>query len=270
MKFCPKCGSELNEGAKFCPSCGFQIVAPQQAPPPPPPPAPEPGPTRPVQEPVYEQAKQASHVFSDAVTGKTNLIQRVINILTKPKEEWLVINTEQPNTISLIVGYALILALIPAIASFLRYGVIGTTIWGVTYRSISTGIMQALIILIGAGVGTYLFAWVIDLLAPSFESEKNMGKSLQLATYSSTPVWILGILNLIGVLGSLAVFLGAIYSIYLLYIGIPVLKKTPAEKATGYLVISIIAYIVIYFVVAMILGLILGIFFVARGGFRAF
>jgi hypothetical protein len=266
MKFCPQCGSEVNEGVKFCATCGFQIGSPQETPPPPN----EPEPVKQVQEPVYDQAKQAKSAFTDAVSGKTNLVQRVINILTKPKQEWIVIESEQPNTINLLVGYALVLALIPAIAVFIKWGIIGNTIWGVTSRSISMGIMQALIQLIGAGIGVYLFAWVIDLLAPSFESGKNMGKSLQLATYANTPIWVLGILNLVGVLGSLVIFLGAIYSIYLLYIGIPILKKTPADKVTGYLVISIIALIVIYFVVAMILGLFFGLFFINGGGLRGF
>jgi hypothetical protein len=270
MKFCPQCGTELNEGAKFCTTCGFQLKVQEQAPTPTPPPPPAPEPPKPDQrnESNYEQATQATQAFSDAISGKTNLFQRVINILTKPKDEWQVINNETPNVINLIVGYALVLSLIPAIALFIRYGLIGTTVWGVTYRNFGTAIMQALIQVISAGVGVYLFAWVIDLLASSFESEKNMGKSLQLAAYSYTPVWILGILNLIGLLGSLAVFLGAVYTIYLLYLGIPVLKRTPKDKVTGYLVISIIAMLVIYFVVAMILGAILGLIFVTGGGFR--
>jgi hypothetical protein len=264
MNYCPQCGSEVIEGVKFCASCGYQIVSQQEAPPPV---TPETEPLKHTQEPVYEQASSA---FTNAVTGKTNLVQRVINILTKPKQEWVVIDAEQPNTINLLVGYALVLALIPAIAVFIKYGIIGTTLWGDTHRNLGTGIMHALIQLIGAGVGVYLFAWVIDLLAPSFESGKNMGKSLQLSTYANTPIWVLGILNLFGTLGSLVVFLGAIYSIYLLYIGIPIIKKTPPEKVTGYLVISIIALLVIYFVVAMILGVILGLFFVTGGGMRGF
>jgi len=271
MKFCPQCGNELNEGARFCASCGYQIPSQQQAPPPPPPADPDPEPVKPRQEPVYDhQAKEATNAFKDAVSGKTNLAQRVINILTKPKEEWQVINDEHPNAMKLIVGYALVLALIPAVAIFIRYSLIGTTVWGATYRSIGGGIMQALIQLIGAGVGIYLFSYVIDLLAPSFESEKNMGKSIQLATYSITPVWVLGILNLFGLLGSLVVFLGSLYALYLLYLGIPIMKKTPQDKIVGYLVISIIAYLVIYFVVALILGLILGLFFVTGGGARMF
>lgn len=30
MKFCPKCGKELKEGAQFCASCGAQIGNPNQ------------------------------------------------------------------------------------------------------------------------------------------------------------------------------------------------------------------------------------------------
>lgn len=264
MKFCPQCGAEISETAKFCTSCGYQIQSQQEAPPPPPAtPAPEP-------EPVYEQAKQATNVFTEAVTGKTNLIQRVINILVRPKTEWQVIDNEQPNTMKLLAGYVFVLALIPAVALFIRYGIIGNTVWGITYRNVGGGIVQALVTLIGAVAGIYIFAYVVDLLATSFDSAKNMGKSLQLAAYSITPVWVLGILNILGTSGSLFVFLGALYSLYLLYTGIPILKKTPSDKVVGYMIISLIAYIVIYFVLALILGLILGLFIVSGSGFRAF
>jgi len=48
-----------------------------------------------------------------------------------------------------------------------------------------------------------------------------------------------------------------------MYLGIPVMKRTPQDKVTGYLVISIIALFVIYLVVALILGLLLGLVFVS-------
>ncbi len=267
MKFCPQCGSELKEGAKFCASCGFQIVAPPTASTPPP--APEPQASWQPQEPVYDQAKQATHAFSEAVSGNTNLVQRVISIITRPKQEWLAINNERPDTMKLLAGYALILALIPAIASFIAYGLIGTSIMGYTYRNISTGIMQAITQLLTAVVGVYLLAWVIDLLASSFDSEKNMGKSLQLAVYSSTAQWVGGILLIIPGLRWLSIVAG-LYAIYLLATGLPVLKKTPQDKVVGYLVLTIIAMLVIGFILALIFVAILGIFFVTGGGLRGF
>ncbi|PKO95257.1 MAG: hypothetical protein CVU14_11790, partial [Bacteroidetes bacterium HGW-Bacteroidetes-9] len=129
MKFCTNCGSEVREGVKFCPSCGTPLNTGtnEQASSPPPPPVYQ-------QEPVYEQANEAKNAFADAITGKTNLIQRVINIITKPKQEWNVIAGEQPNTMKLIGGYALILALIPAISSIIKYGIIGVSFMGYTSR----------------------------------------------------------------------------------------------------------------------------------------
>jgi hypothetical protein len=253
MKFCPNCGAELKPEAKFCASCGtpISVVTPPQAEP-----IPQPQPNYQQQEPVYEQAKEATSAFKEAITGKTNLVQRVINILTKPKEEWLVIEAEQPNAMKLIGGYALILALIPAVSAFIKYGFMGSS----TYF-FATGIQKGLTQFLSAVIGVYLLAWVINELAPSFDSEKNFGRSLQLAVYASTPQWVGGILILVSPgLG----WLFGLYAIYLLAIGIPVLKKTPQDKVVGYVALTIISMIGIGLVLALIFAFILGLVFVSN------
>jgi hypothetical protein len=255
MKFCPQCGSELKEEAKFCPSCGFKIVSQQQAPPP------EPA------QPTF-QPKEATNAFTDAITGKTNLVNRVSNILIKPKVEWPVINNEQPNTMKLIFGYAFILALLPALVSFIKYGIIGISYMGYTSRSIATGIQTGLVQLLSAVIGVYVLALIIDMLAPSFDSQKNFGRSLQLAVYSSTPQWIAGILVIFSVKASVLIGLLSLYAIYLLVTGMPVIKQTPKEKVAGYVIVTIIVMILLSLLLALILGAILGLFFV--GSVRGF
>jgi hypothetical protein len=263
MKFCPNCGAKLEQEVKFCAACGTSIVS---APP---------SPVQPVnqqdqgylqQEPVYQQTREAANAFTEAIQGKTNLIQRAINIITKPKEEWLVVSQEQPNTIKLIGGYAFVLALIPAISAFVKYGVIGVSIMGYESQSISGGIQTALIQLLSAIIGVYLLAWVIDSLAPSFNSQRNFGRSLQLAVYSATPQWLAGILLLFSVTASVLIMLIGLYAIYLLAVGMPVLKGTPQEKVVGYVALTIIAMIGISFLLALILGAVLGLFFVQNIG----
>lgn len=255
MKFCTSCGSELREGVKFCPSCGKPIQAESQPQPPvnqpvtPPPP------------PVYQAPQPAYEEPVYGTTKHTNLIQRVINIITKPKEEWRVIASEKPDTTKLLVGYALILAAIPAIASFIKFGVIGVTYWGYTSRSIAGGIQYGLVQLLSALIGVYILAWIIDLLAPSFDSKKDFGRSLQLAVYSTTPQWLAGILLILGTSMSILVLVIGLYAIYLLAVGMPVIKETPKEKVVGYVVVTIIAMIVLTFVVALIIGAIVGLFF---------
>jgi hypothetical protein len=267
MKFCPNCGAELKPEAKFCAACGTPIAVTT---PPPVQPAPPPQTTyQQQQEPVYEHAREASSAFKEAISGKTNLVQRVINIITKPKQEWEVIATEQPNAMKLIGGYALILALIPALSAFIKYGIIGMSFMGYTTRSIASGIQTGLIQLLSAVIGVYLLAWVIDLLAPSFESQKNFGRSLQLAVYASTPQWVAGILLLLSTTMSMLIMLIGLYAIYLLAVGMPILKGTPKDKVIGYVALTIVAMIVIGLLMALILGGILGLFFVGSyGGFK--
>jgi hypothetical protein len=268
MKFCTSCGAELKPGAKFCATCGtpVNVETPppaQPAPPPPPPPVYQ------QQAPVYNQARDAGNAFTEAISGKTNLIQRVINIITRPKQEWYVIASEQPNAMKLIGGYALVLALIPALSSFIKYGIIGFSFMGYSSRSIASGIQFGLVQFLSALIGVYLLAWVIDLLAPSFDSQKNFGRSLQLAVYSSTPQWIAGILLILGTGLSVLIMLIGLYAIYLLAVGMPIIKNTPKEKVVGYVVLTIVAMIVIGLIVALIITAFIGLFFVgSAAGFR--
>jgi len=259
MKFCPNCRAELKPEAKFCIACGTPIVATSATPVEPT--TSQPQPYYQQAEPVYEQAREATNAFSDAITGKTNLVQRVIKILTKPKEEWQVIATEKPEAMKLIGGYALILALIPAVSAFIHYGIIGTTEnMGFSDRSISTGLIEGLTQLFSTVIAIYLLSYIIDWLAPSFESEKNFGKSLQLAVYSNTAMWVSGILIIIPGLRLISILAGLIYSIYLFTNGLPVLKGTNKDKVAGYTALTIIAMIIILSVMEFIFGNIIELF----------
>ena len=189
-----------------------------------------------------------------------NIINRVKNILLTPKTEWDVINGETPNTQNTFVTYVVPLVAIGAIASFIGWGFIGKSYgiagYGWKLVGVSLGIRYAIISLIGGIAGTFLTAVVIDALAPTFKSEKNFGKSFQLAAYSFTAGWIGGVFNILPSLAIIGSLFG-LFGLYLLYIGLPKLKKTPKEQVTGYFVASLVTMIVATFVIALILAAIL-------------
>ena len=186
-----------------------------------------------------------------------NLINRVKNILITPAKEWDVINGEQPNTPGIITGYVLPLAGAAAVAAFIGYGLIGFNIgFGFRMKGMDWGLYQAITVLAGALLSVFVSAFVIDALAPSFGSEKNMGKSVQLVAYSFTPSWIGGLLAILpslAIIGSLA----GLYGLYLMYVGLPKLKKTPADKQVSYFVVSLIVMIVVFIVIGLILSKVL-------------
>ncbi|MFA6234038.1 MAG: Yip1 family protein [Bacteroidota bacterium] len=177
-----------------------------------------------------------------------NLVDRAKNIIVSPKTEWEVIANEPADVGAIFMGYVLPMALIPAIASFIGYGFIGIGF----LSGISVGIAYALISLFSSLIGVFVLAFVIDLLAPSFGSEKNMGRAMQLVAYAYTPMWIGGILNILPVIGWLGGLFG-LYGIYLMYLGFPPMMKTPTDKVIVYMIVAVIVLMIVYFVVAGIL-----------------
>lgn len=177
-----------------------------------------------------------------------NLVDRAKNIIVTPKTEWDAVSAEEPNIQQILFGYVLPLALIPTVAVIIGWGMIG--IFGFT--SFTYGIAMGLVQLINAFLSVLVAGFVIDMLASSFGSQKNMGRAVQLVAYSMTPIWIAGILNILPTIGWLAGLVG-LYGLYLMYLGLAPLMKTPEDKKVGYLVVSIIILVVVYFVIAAIL-----------------
>ena len=181
-----------------------------------------------------------------------NLFDRAKNIILTPNKEWDVISTETPDTGKIITSYVLPLAGLAAIAAFVGYALIGVSALGYKEIGINSGLYHAVTILISALVSVFVCAFVIDALAPSFGSEKNMGRSVQLVAYAYTPAWIGGLLYILPVIGWIGGLFG-LYGLYLLYIGMPKLKKTPADKQIGYFIVSLLVIIVVYVIIAWIM-----------------
>lgn len=175
------------------------------------------------------------------------LIDRVKNILLTPKTEWPVIAGETANVQSLFTGYILILAAIGPLALALRSGIFGIGL-GLAVVSYVVGVAMV-----------YVMAWIIDALAPTFGGEKNFVRSLQLIAYSYTAAWVAGIFHLIPFIGGILALAAAIYSFYTLYLGIPLMKKCPQEKAVVYTIVVVLCGIVVGIVIFNVLfSLILG------------
>lgn len=187
-----------------------------------------------------------------------NIVDRVKRILVSPAAEWPVIAAETTPTQALITGYVLPLAAISAIASFIGQVLIGMSVMGTTYRTpVVTGIVMAVWAIAAAVIGVFVCAYIINAFAPTFGATKSDPQALKVAAYSFTPVWVLGILQIIPVLGMLAI-LGLFYAAYLMYLGLTIVMKAPDDKAIGYTAVVIIVAIVVMFVMAAIGGLFFG------------
>lgn len=184
---------------------------------------------------------------------------RVTKILTDPKGEWNVIEAESTTTDKLYKGYIVPLAAIPAIAHFIGGTFIGTTTFLGTYRTpIVSGLVQMCISYVLTLAMVYVAALIVNKLAPTFNSTPSDMQALKLVAYSETPVWIAGVLYIIPTLGMLGALIGGLYAIYIFYLGLPVMMKTPQDKVIPYMVVSAIVVIVLAVIVGAVAALFIG------------
>ena len=183
-----------------------------------------------------------------------DIVTRAKNMITNPKVEWNVIAAEQPNTAQIIMQYVLPLTLLGAIAAFIGYGLIGFSILGVHVSGVSWGIYYAIDKIVIGILSVFVTAYVVDLLAPSFGSEKNLGRSIQLVSYGGTPALLAAIFAILPFIAGIVAIAGAVYSVYLWYLGLGPIKKTPEDKKVVYLIVAFLVLIVVYFLIGMILS----------------
>lgn len=188
------------------------------------------------------------------------LVERVKAILTAPKAEWPVIAEEQATVKSLYLGYIMLLAAVPPVFGFIEYSLIGRSFLGVHVRiGIGAGIGSMIVGWILALIGVYVVAWIIKALAHTFGGQPDQVQALKAIAYAYTASWVAGIGNVIPWIGWLIIIAGGIYSIYLLYLGLPHTMKCPPEKAAGYTAVTIVCSIIVYIIIGAITAGITGV-----------
>jgi len=185
-----------------------------------------------------------------------DLVNRVKQILVSPQTEWPTIEAENDPHVKVLTSYVVPLALIPAVASFIGYGLIGHSILGIHIGGIGFGVRNAIVQYITMLGSIYVSAFVIDALANSFGAKKDFNRSFSLVAYSYTPMFVAGIFYILPLLSFLASLAG-LYGLYLLYTGLQPMTKVSSEKQVAYFIVSLIVMLFAVVIVGAILGAIL-------------
>ena len=173
------------------------------------------------------------------------IIERAKAILLRPKDTWPVIRDEAGTVKDLTKSYAAILALVPALAEVIGTVLVGHTFMGVRYRTtLANGVAHGLVSYAASLACMVAIAFILNALAPKFESRKDFLQAFKLVVYSWTASWVAGVLLLVPSLSWL-VTLGSFYSLYLFYVGLPLLMETPRERLTVYFLVVIALGIVV-------------------------
>ncbi|HEY3950166.1 Yip1 family protein [Phenylobacterium sp.] len=178
-------------------------------------------------------------------------VARMLNLLLHPAETWEVLADEPATIEGLYRHWVLPLAALPAAAT--AVGLIsfhGFVLFGTRYQPsflsiIGGGLAEYVLILIA----TYLMAVIVDVASPRFGGDRGLTQAFKLVAYSGTSAWVFGLFALLPMAGELIAFLGCLYSLYLLYLGLPrVMRSNPDSTLTYFgliLAISVLMFAVI-------------------------
>lgn len=187
----------------------------------------------------------------------SSLIDRVKNILLTPKTEWAKIDGEPATVQGLFTGYVMILAAIGPVASIIGSALLHVPVGLMIASAVVTYAISLILVFVNS--------LIIDALAPTFNGTKNCVQATKVAAYIGTPGWLVGILSVVPQLLPLTMLLGfaaLVYGIYLLYLGLPQLMRVAQDKAIGYVIVVVAAWIIIYW---LLLAVIMGIVLTALG-----
>jgi len=183
--------------------------------------------------------------------GGGGMVGRIQRLILKPKDEWTAIDADPMTVQGILMGWVAPLAAIGPAAHLIQGQVFPMSVFGITWRPPLIGaIVTAVLTWALAIASTYVWALIIDALAPSFGGTKNQISALKAAAFSGTAAWICGIFGILPFLGILAIL--GLYSIYLFWVGGPMLMKVPQDKAPGFIIVSIIVGAVAMIVAGMI------------------
>lgn len=172
-------------------------------------------------------------------------VERIKAILLRPRETWPQIEAEAATPAGLYREYLMLLAAIPAVCGFIGMSLVGVSVFGVSTRVPWLAGLAGMVLSYGMSlIGIYVLSWIIHRLAPTFGGQANALNALKLAGYGATASLLGGVFSLLPSLSLLGILAG-LYSLYLIYLGLPVLMKNPPERSLAYTFVVVLCAIVL-------------------------
>lgn len=190
------------------------------------------------------------------------ILTHVVGLFTNPKKEWQEIREERCSVGFCYLTHVLILAAIPAVAGYIGSTQVG---WSLTPgNEIRLTAQSALLISIAFYlamlVGVWVMGRVIHWMAETYGADPSPNQGIALASFTSTPIFLAGAMafypniSLLMLVGLAAIA----YTVYLLYIGVPIVMNITREQgflfASAVLMMGLVVFVGVLVVTVLLWG----------------
>ncbi|HZZ91318.1 MAG TPA: Yip1 family protein [Usitatibacter sp.] len=173
-----------------------------------------------------------------------NAFRRAKALLVEPSATWDQIDLEPSSMQDIYLGYVAVLAAIPAIAYFVGFSFVGTGLLGGGQRvPFAHGVAHMVALYVLTLGAVYAFALFVDALTAAFGGERDFLRAFKVAAHAPTAFWVAGVFYAFPTLSILAI--GGLYSLYLIYAGLPRVMRVPAERVVPLAFVVVLAAIVL-------------------------
>ena len=158
----------------------------------------------------------------------------VLGLLARPRAEWQAIHDRRYGVARSFLAHTAIFALVPAVA-----GYVGTTRTGwqigagdVVRLTEASALRIALLYYLAMVAATFSVAWMTHWMSRTYGASQPLGQCYALATYTATPLFLIGAMHLQPILWlNLVIGLPALgYTIFIFYTGVPAMMEIPEER----------------------------------------
>ncbi|ANP45246.1 hypothetical protein ATE48_04585 [Candidatus Viadribacter manganicus] len=173
------------------------------------------------------------------------ILSRAYGLLREPKKEWEQIKAEETTIPRILIGYVAPLAAIPPVCDL-----IGSALFN-RLLTIEPGeaLVRAVVTWVVSIGLVYFLGVLVNVLADTFDGDRNELNAQKIAAYSLTPSFLSGVFSLWPPLWWISLFALAAM-VYIMHRGLPILMKSPEDRALSYAasvtVAALVAAIVLF------------------------
>jgi len=155
-------------------------------------------------------------------------------LFSAPRDEWKSIRDEKSDLTQFGLTRLIFFATVPTIAFLIGISQVGWSLSGTEFHkvAINYAFLMAVAFYLLIVVATLLMTYVTYTIASAFRTEARFERCLVFVTYTATPMYMAGLVGFVPIVWLCIIVLMAavIYSLYLLYVGIPIYMNIPEGK----------------------------------------